>query len=289
MAIRKKIELGISTCPNDTFAFHGLMTGKVDDQGLQFQVALTDVQDLNDELFAGQYDVAKASFHAALRLAKETLVLPSGSALGFENGPLLLSRHTDLHPSELVDGGLPIVLCPGATTTATLLYQMFYQGKGDVQQVVFSEIMPALRESRADFGVCIHEGRFTWRDQGLTCLADLGELWHSETRQPLPLGGILARRHLGEDVLGKVQQVVHDSILYGLNHPDEALETMRQHAAEMDDEVLMAHVDLYVNDETLFLGKAGREALAAWSEKAIQLNSPVSAEFHRLEVFGDEA
>ena len=120
-------------------------------------------------------------------------------------------------------------------------------------------------------------------------LADLGELWHSETRQPLPLGGILARRHLGEDVLGKVQQVVHDSILYGLNHPDEALETMRQHAAEMDDEVLMAHVDLYVNDETLFLGKAGREALAAWSEKAIQLNSPSSAEFNRLEVFGDEA
>lgn len=285
MAIRKKIELGISTCPNDTFAFHGLMQGKVDDQGLQFNVALTDVQELNDDLFAGKYDVAKASFHAALSLAKETVVLPSGSALGFENGPLLLSRHDDLAPDELVDGREPIVLCPGANTTATLLYQMFYQGRGNIQQVVFSEIMPALREARADFGVCIHEGRFTWQDQGLTCLADLGALWHSETQQPLPLGGILARRRLGRDDLLKVQQVIHDSICYGLSNPDEALKTMRQYAAEMEDEVLMAHVDLYVNDETVFLGTAGREALAAWSERAIQLNATQGASFHPLEVF----
>ena len=88
---RVPVRLGISTCPNDTFAFHGLMTRQVDWRGIDFQIELLDIQQLNNRLFRGDFDVAKASFHAALRLAQQCVVLPSGSALGFGVGPLLLA------------------------------------------------------------------------------------------------------------------------------------------------------------------------------------------------------
>ena len=285
MAIEQTIELGISTCPNDTFAFHGLMAGKVNLRGLNFEVRLTDVQDLNDDLLAGKYDVAKASFHAALMVADQTVILPSGSALGFGNGPLLLSHHSEKSPEDFSPERPPVILCPGATTTATLLYQLFYPGPAEIRQVVFSEIMPGLKNNSADFGVCIHEGRFTWQEQGLFCVSDLGELWHKETQQPLPLGGILARRRLGSEVLSRVQGVIHDSIQYGLENPDETLATMRRYAAEFDDQVLMAHVDLYVNQETVFMAAAGRESLSLLSQMANRLNIESVNRFHPLEVF----
>ncbi|MDG2014043.1 MAG: 1,4-dihydroxy-6-naphthoate synthase [Pirellulaceae bacterium] len=284
MSIDRKIELGISTCPNDTFAFHGLLTGKVDPRGLGFDVRLTDVQELNDDLLEGKYDVAKASFHAALMLADDTVILPSGSALGFGNGPLLLSRHDQKVPADFSPARPPVILCPGATTTATLLYQLFYPGPADIRQVVFSDIMPALKNGEADFGVCIHEGRFTWQEQGLFCVSDLGAVWHQETQQPLPLGGILARRRLGSDVIWRAQDAIHDSIQYGLKNPDEALSTMRQYAAEMDDQVLMAHVDLYVNQQTVFMEATGRKSLSLLSQMANRLDSQSKNRFHPLEV-----
>lgn len=179
-----RIHLGISTCPNDTFAFHGLMTRSVDWRGLEFDVELIDIQQLNDRLFAGEFDVAKTSFHAALMLSHEMLVLPSGSALGFGVGPLLLSAK----PYDDPKSPQQVTLCPGRHTTATLLFRLFYPNTTQVRHVVFSEIMPDLKAGRADFGVCIHEGRFTWQNEGLGLVEDLGTRWEQETSCPLPLG-----------------------------------------------------------------------------------------------------
>jgi len=260
----RPIRLGISTCPNDTFAFHALMTRRVDWRGLDFEVELLDIQQLNDSLFAGEFDVAKASFHAALLLADDCVVLPSGSALGFGVGPLLLAAR----PGETPHSADQITLCPGKQTTATMLLRMFYPDKTTVRQVVFSDIMPALQNGTADFGVCIHEGRFTWKEQNLALVEDLGTRWERETESPLPLGGIVARRSLGDDVIANVQAVIHDSIRYALAHRDEPLATMRRYAQEFDDEVLMRHVDLYVNDWTIHLGTVGTAALAKLGQKA---------------------
>jgi 1,4-dihydroxy-6-naphthoate synthase len=176
----RSIRLGISTCPNDTFAFHGLMHRLVDWRGLDFQIELLDIQQLNDRLLAGDFDVAKASFHAALRLAERCVVLPSGSALGFGVGPLLLAAR----PGEVPCDRGQVTLCPGEHTTAALLFQLFYANTATVRHVVFSEIMPALQQGRADFGVCIHEGRFTWQQQGLSLVEDLGTRWEQETGCP---------------------------------------------------------------------------------------------------------
>ena len=150
---------------------------------------------------------------------------------------------------------------------------MFYheaieQQRSVVQHVLFSEIMPALQAGTADFGVCIHEGRFTWQQQGLAKVADLGEMWEQKTNCPLPLGGILARRNQPRETVAAVQQLVRQSIEYGLANREETLATMREYAQEIDDAVLFGHVDLYVNQWTVDLGTEGANALAELSRLA---------------------
>lgn len=260
------IQIGISTCPNDTFAFHALLKDRIDTGDLRFQFELLDVEELNSRLFAGDFDVAKASFHAAAYLTEELAVLSSGSALGFGVGPLLLAAAGRSHPADPIpnpDGTYrtPVIACPGQHTTATLLYKIFFPGRGEIQQMVFSEIMPRLKQGTADFGVCIHEGRFTYEEEGLGCVTDLGVLWEEATQLPLPLGGILVRKRLGPRRMAQVQNLVRQSIEYGLAHRDEALATMQQYAQEFSDEVLFAHVDTYVNDWTVDLGELGSRAL----------------------------
>lgn len=260
----QRIQLGISTCPNDTFAFHALMERKVDWRGLEFEIELLDIQQLNDGLFDGRFDVAKTSFHAALLLADRVVVLRSGSALGYGVGPLLLASSSDTIPSNEQQ----LTLCPGQHTTAAMLFALFHPDTTRVEHCIFSDIMPRLQQSTADFGVCIHEGRFTWQQQHLFLVEDLGERWESETGTPLPLGGLVARKRLPADVITRVGQVIRDSIEFSLADPDNALPSMRQYAQEMDDEVLMEHVNLYVNEWTLDLGETGRRALQTLSEMA---------------------
>lgn len=260
------IRLGISTCPNDTFAFHALLNQLVDWRGLDFQIDLLDIQQLNQRLFEGRFDVAKTSFHAALLLSDQVFVLPSGSALGFGVGPLLLARHAGLEPSDLMQ----LTLCPGEHTTAKLLFDLFHPETTRVEHCVFSDIMPRLKAGEADFGVCIHEGRFTWQQEGLGLVEDLGTRWEEVTQCPLPLGGLVARQTLSPDVLDRVQAVIHESLHYSLANREAAIPTMRQYAQEFDDQVLMQHVELYVNEWTLDLGEIGREALGKLSQLAQQ-------------------
>ena len=268
------VHLGISTCPNDTFAFHGILEQRVDLRGLDFRVELLDVEELNRRLFAGDFDVAKASFHAALLLARELGVLPVGAALGFGAGPLLLAARPRTRPRDQITsahGSRPArILCPGEHTTATLLYRLFHAGEGDVEQVVFSEIMPALETGDADFGVCIHEGRFTWQAHRLALVEDLGAVWERTTSAPLPLGGILARHGLAAETVRRVIDVLRDSLAYALVHRDDTVATMRRYAQELTTEVLFQHVELYVNEWTVDLGDTGRAALQMLSRQAVQ-------------------
>ena len=272
--MNRKISLAISTCPNDTFAFHGIIEKKIDLQSLDFDIHLLDIQQLNEGLFRQRFDVAKASFHAAAILSDQTQVLPSGSALGFGVGPLLLSASAGMEIDEPAERPYR-VLCPGQHTTATMLFRIFYADAIEsrrvvVEQKLFSDIMPALKNGEADFGVCIHEGRFTWQDQGLGCVKDLGTRWEEETSAPLPLGGILVSQALIDstpDSVAAIQNAIQSSIKYAQANPEQALTTMRKYAQEFDDEVLMKHVQLYVNDWTVDLGETGRSALRKLSEK----------------------
>jgi 1,4-dihydroxy-6-naphthoate synthase len=252
----KRLRIGISPCPNDTFAFHGLLARAVPTPGLELEFELADVEDLNRRFARGELDAAKCSFHAALHLAETSVVLPAGSALGFGVGPVLLAREAGrkLAPDARV-------LCPGEWTTAHLLFRAFHPAVRGIEHVVFSEILSRLRRGEADFGVCIHEARFTYAAHGLALIEDLGSTWERRTGCPLPLGGILARRDLGQDTLARLTRAIRLSIRHGLGHREETLATMRLHAQEMEDRVLWKHVELYVNDATSELGSAGRKAL----------------------------
>lgn len=258
------LELAISPCPNDTFTFHGLLTGAVRVEGeTDVTIALADVQQLNAGLAAGRWDAAKASFAAALRLARECVVLSAGSALGFGVGPLLLAapgRARTLDARGLIPARARVLL-PGEHTTAHLLYRLFHAGEGSVEQVPFSTILPALARGEADFGVCIHEGRFTWQRYGLEFVQDVGAAWERHANSPLPLGGIVARKRLGRARLLALDRAVRASLDYARSHPDDAFRTMREHAQELEDEALWKHVELYVNAWTRDLGTEGREAL----------------------------
>jgi 1,4-dihydroxy-6-naphthoate synthase len=257
------LRLGISTCPNDTFAFHAILERRIDLRGLDFDVELLDVQQLNDGLFEGRYDVAKASFHAALLLAERYGILRAGAALGFGVGPLLVTASPDarLAPDSRV-------LCPGATTTAAMLFRCLHPGMGRIEHMVFSGITPALREGRADFGVLIHEGRFTYQRDGLLLVEDLGESFERLAQAPLPLGGILARRELPAGVAETVTALIQESIAYARANPDDVLPTIRRHAQEMDESVIWPYVELYVNDHTVDMGEDGRRALETLERQA---------------------
>jgi len=258
------VRLGISTCPNDTFAFHALLAGEVEPRGVRLAIELADVEELNRRALAGALDVSKVSFHAALAMAGDVVVLPTGSALGRGVGPLVLTGGS----ARPVGSPEARVLCPGRWTTATLLWRLFHPTQPRVEQRVLSEIMPALRRGEADLGVCIHEGRFTWRQQGLGFVEDLGETWERETSAALPLGGIVARRALGRERIDAVQDAIARSLDWARAHRDACLASMRRHAQELDDDVLWSHVELYVNDETRELGSEGRAALAALAARA---------------------
>lgn len=259
-----KIRLGISTCPNDTFAFHAILERRIDLDGFTFEVELLDVEELNRGLFDGRYDVAKASFHAALHLADRYALLPAGSAIGFGVGPLLLAREG----APSVPARTSRILCPGAWTTAHLLMQVLYPDAPPAQHVVFSEIMPSLERGDADFGVVIHEGRFTYREHGLRLVSDLGASWETVSHGPVPLGGILVRNDLPVTQRIALGQCIARSLKYAKAHRNEAYETMRAHAQELDPEVIWAHVDLYVTDDTQELGDAARSSLRALDRRA---------------------
>ncbi|MEZ6004880.1 MAG: 1,4-dihydroxy-6-naphthoate synthase [Planctomycetota bacterium] len=257
------VHLGLSTCPNDTFLIHGLYSGAVDPRGLSIEYTFADVQELNQGLRAGRFHVGKGSYALAIELEDRLDPLPVGSALGFGVGPVLLAAETRAAALES-----PRVLCPGADTTATLLLRILHPEWTRIEQVVFSEIMPALSAGAADLGVCIHEGRFTYQAAGLHCLEDLGATWEQQTGAPLPLGGLFARRDLDPELRTRIEALLVESLEYGWAHREETVVTMTRFAQEMTPAVQFQHVDLYVNGWTRDLGDEGRRAIALLRERA---------------------
>lgn len=255
------LKIGLSTCPNDTFLFHGLLEGLVNTPGLELEFVLADVQELNEALAAGSLDVGKASFAAALALSDRYGVLPVGSALGFGVGPVLLAR-----PGLI--GAPRTLLAPGADTTATLLLHCLHPEWPEPRHMRFDRIMPALSAGEADAGVCIHEGRFTYESEGLQLLEDLGASWEAATGLPVPLGGLLARLDLGAELHARLIAALSESLALATHDPDAALPTMRRHAQELDDDVIRQHVALYVNEHTADLGPLGRDCLEELARRA---------------------
>jgi 1,4-dihydroxy-6-naphthoate synthase len=267
------IRLAFSPCPNDTFIFYALVHKKIELEGLEFAYHLEDVETLNHLALKGSPDMVKVSFHAWLYLRDRYQLLESGSALGFGNGPLLVSSH----PIPAENLAESVVAIPGAYTTAHLLLNYAIPGIRKKKIMVFSEIEDAILEGKADAGVIIHENRFTYMKRGLQKIMDLGEFWERSTGSPVPLGGIIARKELGKEILDKLERIMRRSVQYAFDHPAETMEFVRQHAQEMNEDVMKKHIALYVTEFTLSLGEKGHSAIRVLSENAGNLTSKLES------------
>ena len=271
--------LGISPCPNDTYIFEALIHGR---SPASFDVSLfmADVEELNALARQGRLDVTKLSMAAAAYILDRYVLLNAGAALGRGCGPLVVSRR-ELSADECQSARIAI---PGRMTTANLLLSLTGRFDGPREEMLFDQIMPAVEQGRAELGVIIHEGRFTYADRGLRLVLDLGQWWEETTRMPLPLGVIAVRRDLGPEAVLGVEEAIRRSLLHARAHPEAGRAFIRAHAQEMDESVMTSHITTFVNDYSLDLGEEGRRAMesllqAAAREAGISLpRLPVFAE-----------
>lgn len=263
----KKLTLGFSSCPNDTFIFDALVHNKVDTPGLSFEVELGDVERLNRLAFEEKLDVTKLSYHAYAHLSANYQLLHAGSALGNNCGPLLIARKL-MQPSQLKKARIGI---PGKFTTANFLLTYAYPDVGERVEMVFSEIEDAVLSGRVDAGLIIHENRFTYATKGLLKIADLGAVWEQKTGYPIPLGGIAIRRALPDAIKKAFDSYLKASVVYAFANPQESLPFVRAHAQEMEDSIMQQHIELYVNQYSIDLGEKGRAAVKHLYEKGTSL------------------
>jgi 1,4-dihydroxy-6-naphthoate synthase len=261
-----RLTLGFSPCPNDCFMFDAMVHQRIDLEGLEFDVRMADIEALNAAAFAGQIDVTKLSFHAYAYCIGNYVLLDSGSALGRNCGPLLISKRK-ISPDEVARGDLQIAI-PGKYTTANFLLSLAFPRATRKSQLLFSAIEGAVLNGSMDAGLIIHENRFTYAAKGLKKIIDLGEYWESETGAAIPLGGIVINRALPDDVQQKVNRVMRRSVEYAFANRTASLPFVRANAQEMSEDVMYQHIDLYVNEYSVDLGREGRRAVEVLFERA---------------------
>ncbi len=260
--------LGFSPCPNDTFIFDGLVNKKIDTGDFTFTVQLEDVETLNEMAKNEVLDFTKISYGVLPLVAEKYKVLNSGSALGKGVGPLLISKK----PVDFKDVEKYTIAIPGENTTAHLLFSLAFPNAKNKVFKRYDEIENSVLNSEDILGVIIHENRFTYMEKGLHKIVDLGNFWEEKTSLPIPLGGIVGKRTLDEKILMQVDSLIKKSIQYSYSNYPLITDYIKQHSQEMEEEVMKKHIDLYVNNYSLDLGKDGKNAI----EKFIEIYKRIS-------------
>lgn len=249
------LTLGYSPCPNDTFIFHALAAGLVE-SSKTIEVTLADVEELNTRAARGDFDIVKVSVAAAAGILDEYMLLRAGGAMGYGVGPILVAQDD----CSLADLNGKTVGIPGRQTTANLLFGLCCREAGisvDLKEMVFDEVMPAVATGDVAAGVVIHEGRFTFQEQGMVRILDLGAWWEEHSGLPIPLGAIAIKRSLGEGVARNMNEAIRQSLVTARENPEGAKMYIKEHAQEMDDDVIREHIDTFVTDYSLDVGEAG--------------------------------
>jgi 1,4-dihydroxy-6-naphthoate synthase len=272
------IRVGHSPDSDDAFMFYALTHDKLDTGGLRFVHQLQDIETLNQRALRGELEVSAVSIHAFAHLTDRYALLASGSSMGERYGPTLVSRE----PIRLEDLKGRTIAIPGKLTTAYLTMQLCLGKDTPVVVMPFDEILPAVAEGRMDAGLLIHEGQLYYGDRGLHKILDLGEWWHWQTGLPLPLGGNVVRKDLGEVMVARIARLLKESILYALDHRAEALEYALRYARDLEPVLADCFVGMYVNDWTIDYGPKGREAVRTLLSRATEsglVPGPIDVQF----------
>ncbi len=264
-----KISLGFSPCPNDTYIFDAIVNKRIDLKGYLFDVQLADVEKLNKYAFEQKLDISKLSFNAYASASENYQILPSGAALGFANGPLLISKRK-IYPDEVSQIK---IATPGVNTTASMLLNIFWKlNIKNIKEYLFSEIEDAIFSNEVDAGLVIHETRFTYKKRGLLKIADLGEKWENKTHLPLPLGGITIKRTLTQNVKNDIAQIIKSSVEFANKNPEASKQYIKHNAQETSDEITKQHINLYVNKYSVDLGVDGMSAINQFFKLGSDIN-----------------
>jgi len=258
--------LAYSPCPNDTYVFAALTNGLLGDAP-SVRAHLADIEELNNAAERGEFELIKVSYGAVPFLMDRYRILPAGGALGRGCGPLLVALPAD-SPPLFADFARKRIAIPGERTTAFLLLQLALGRRPRVVKMRFDQIISAVARGQVEAGLIIHESRFTYRDAGLISIADLGEWWENMTLLPTPLGAILVRNDVGDDEARVLNAAIRRSLAFARSNEAAVMPFVREHAVEMKDDVMRAHIDLYVNQFSDDLGKVGREAVHALFARA---------------------
>jgi 1,4-dihydroxy-6-naphthoate synthase len=254
------LSLGISPCPNDTYIFDAWVNKKMDTGDIELTLHLEDVQTLNEWALQEKLDITKISFGVYPLIKENYVLLDSGSAMGLGVGPLLIISKEKENAISLKNISEVKIAIPGENTTAHFLFNKAFPSAQHKQFMVFHEIEEAVLNGTVDAGVIIHENRFTYQEKGLHCVIDLGKYWEDTTRLPIPLGGIVIHKRI-LNLKEKINQLIHDSLLYARNHDPALSDFVRQHAQEMSEAVMRQHINLYVNDYSISMGEEGWKAV----------------------------
>jgi 5,8-dihydroxy-2-naphthoate synthase len=271
-----KIRIAHSPDSDDAFMFYGLASGKVPANGYELEHVLSDIETLNRAAFDGKYEITAVSFHAYAHLTGKYILLPHGASMGDRYGPVVVARKDG--PSSLK--GVRVAI-PGELTTAFLSLRLF-DPNVDYVVMPFDQIQDKVHSGAVAAGLLIHEGQLTYAEEGLKKIVDLGEWWADRTGGlPLPLGGNIIRRDLGTAHINALSRLLHDSIAFGLNHRDEAVQYSMQFGRGLDRARTDKFVGMYVNDLTLDYGERGRQAVRRLlsDAEAAGLIPPVQLEF----------
>jgi 1,4-dihydroxy-6-naphthoate synthase len=253
-----KYTLGFSPCPNDTFIFDALVNNKIDTGNFEFDVRLKDVETLNELAIKRTLDFTKVSYGVLPLIAENYKILNSGSALGKGVGPLLISKKQISF--EEVDKCT--IAIPGENTTAHLLFNQAFPNAKEKVFKRYDEIENfVLNGNENSLGVIIHENRFTYFDKGLNKIVDLGNFWEEKTGYAIPLGGIVGKRSIDEIILMKIDSLIKQSIEYAFKNYPLITDYVKMHSQEMATEVMKKHIDLYVNNYSIDLGRDGKKAI----------------------------
>jgi 1,4-dihydroxy-6-naphthoate synthase len=247
----KELSLGISPCPNDIFIFSGIILNEVELPDIRFRIEYLDIETLNLKAQQQEFDLVKISYANYLRCSEYYQLLSAGGALGRGVGPLLLS-HGGIWRKDRE------VLAPGLYTTANFLLDFWADGKLSKRFITFDALYDELCRNPEAQGVVIHEKRFTYLQDKLTLIQDLGAHWEEKTGYPIPLGGLLLRKGLDEAAFSKL---IQDSLTWAYANRARALALCEKHAADLTRAVIESHIDLYVNEFSFDLGSTGKAAV----------------------------
>jgi 1,4-dihydroxy-6-naphthoate synthase len=278
--LTRLIHVAHSPDSDDAFMFWALAAGKIDTGDRRYAHELGDIESLNRRALAGELEVTAVSLHAYAYLADRYALLAHGASIGDRYGPRIVAREAPPADPRLALKGRTIAV-PGELTTAYLALRLY---QPEVRHVVvpFDQIEDYVAAGRADAGLLIHEGQLTFADRGLHLWTDLGEWWHGETGLPLPLGGNVARRDLGEPLLAAIARDLKGSIEYGLAHRADALAHAQSFSRGLDPASTDRFVGMYVNDFTVDYGERGRKAVAVLLDRGYHaglLPAPVALRF----------